>query len=379
MGGDRRVRRHRPAAVRPRPVDGDHGPRPPRRARPHRARRTRCAGCSTAALDPEPARRPTLDEIRHCARPRPGPADAGAEPGRRRSRGPVHHAAGDRRPGRACCRGSTPTRHRGAPDRGRAGPRRDARPAARSTSCPRPHERQDFWDDDWHDHRHLSPQGWVGPPPAVARLRRRARTAGPAARGGRGDPGAAVAAYPYLAAAVVLLLAWLLRSGSMTASAPATGSGCAARPSGTTPSSRRSPRPGTWCASIPTTFLLCVWAAASRVAAALLCYAFSVSLEITCSSAVSPWPPRSTSVPAAPACVGRCRGWSSRSAAAPRHLGPGARGRPARGGRARRWSPRPASTGCAGRRIDPDPETRARVAGRPWHDGYVQHSDIIIT
>ena len=34
VGGDRGVRRHRPSPVRPRPVDGDHGPGPARRARP---------------------------------------------------------------------------------------------------------------------------------------------------------------------------------------------------------------------------------------------------------------------------------------------------------------------------------------------------------
>jgi hypothetical protein len=47
------------AAVRPRPVDGDHGPGPPRRARPDRAV-PGAAHLVEAALDPDPARRPTL-------------------------------------------------------------------------------------------------------------------------------------------------------------------------------------------------------------------------------------------------------------------------------------------------------------------------------
>ncbi len=55
VGGDGGVRGHRPAAVRSRPVDGDHGPGPPRRARPVGA-----------------PRRPAPDRRRR-ARPRPDP------------------------------------------------------------------------------------------------------------------------------------------------------------------------------------------------------------------------------------------------------------------------------------------------------------------
>ena len=39
LGGDRGLRRHRQPTVRARPVDGDHGPRTARRARPHRGAR----------------------------------------------------------------------------------------------------------------------------------------------------------------------------------------------------------------------------------------------------------------------------------------------------------------------------------------------------
>ena len=66
----------------------------------------------------------------------------------------------------------------------------------------------------------------------------------------------------------------------MTATATATGAGCAARPSGTTSSSPRCrplvPRP-----PIPTTLLLSFWALGFAVAAWLLCYALSVDMPLT--------------------------------------------------------------------------------------------------
>ncbi len=151
----------------------------------------------------------------------------------------------------------------------------------RVQSWVQPHERQDFWDDDWHDHRLLSARGWVGPPPPppasrVERGRRALLLTATAV-----TTGAAVAAYPYLAAAVVLLVTWLLRSGSMTASA-----------AGDRQRTRGAPKwydavvaplsvPWHLVRSIPTTFLLWVWAGGFAVAAALLGYAFSISLEMT--------------------------------------------------------------------------------------------------
>ena len=67
LGRHRRLRRHRQPAVRPRPVHGDHGPRPSRRARPVGASRrpagdrrrgppARARPTSDAAGDPRPAR-----------------------------------------------------------------------------------------------------------------------------------------------------------------------------------------------------------------------------------------------------------------------------------------------------------------------------------
>ena len=62
LGSDRRVRRDRSLALRPRPLDGDHGPGPPRPARPRRAA-GRPAPHRGGRLDPDPRRRPALDQV----------------------------------------------------------------------------------------------------------------------------------------------------------------------------------------------------------------------------------------------------------------------------------------------------------------------------
>jgi len=224
-----------------------------------------------SALDPEPARRPSLDRIRRLLDPdndprTPLPDTAPEEPGDLFTM-PLAIAA-------------------------QAGvlPRmdHDALTEVRPTAVePEPggtwvqaHDRQDFWDEDWHDHRRLPERGWVGPPlpppaPRVERARRAALLVAAAVALGAG-----AAAYPYLATGLVLLLTWLLRSGSMTASA--TGD-------------RQRLRGAKWydvvvaplsapwhlLRSTPTTLLLFVWAGGFAVAAALLCYAFSVSTELT--------------------------------------------------------------------------------------------------
>ena len=151
----------------------------------------------------------------------------------------------------------------------------------RVQSWVQPHERQDFWDDDWHDHRLLSAHGWVGPPPPppasrVERGRRALLLTATAV-----TTGAALAAYPYLAGAAVLLVTWLLRSGSMMASAA--GDRRRMRGAAKWYDAVVAPLSAPWhlVRSIPTTFLLFVWAGGFAVAAALLCYAFSVSLELT--------------------------------------------------------------------------------------------------
>jgi hypothetical protein len=139
--------------------------------------------------------------------------------------------------------------------------------------------KEDFWDDHWHDHRRLPVHGWAGTPepPPAPRIERARRTLLLAAAGVAVAAG--VAAFPYLVMGGLLSLAWLLRSGSMMASA--TGD-------------RQRLRGAKWydvvvaplsapwhlIRSIPTTFLLYIWAGGFAVATGLLCYAFSVSLEL---------------------------------------------------------------------------------------------------
>ena len=108
LGRDGRVRRHRAVAVRLRPRDGDHGPGPPRRARPHRA-----AGRPAPAgrVRPRPGPRGAADPRAHPrpARPRPRPAHPAARrPSRTRPRtcSPCRWRS---RPWPACCRRSGPT------------------------------------------------------------------------------------------------------------------------------------------------------------------------------------------------------------------------------------------------------------------------------
>ena len=121
------------------PVDGDHGPGPPRRARPHRPPRP-AAPVLAAALDPEPARRPTLDAILGWLRPQVAAASRPRAAARAASRRAVHGAARARLAGRprpTCIaeddrRATHEDAHRAA-DRPRAdGPAVPPRPSHRS-------------------------------------------------------------------------------------------------------------------------------------------------------------------------------------------------------------------------------------------------------
>ncbi len=129
LGRDGRVRRPRGVAVRLRPRDGDHGPGPPRRARPHRAAgrpapagRVRPRPGPRAAADPRADPRP--------ARPRPRPAHPAARRPSARDRGPVHHAVGDRGAGRGAAAGQARRPHRGTAHAGRSATARPLGPAA---------------------------------------------------------------------------------------------------------------------------------------------------------------------------------------------------------------------------------------------------------
>jgi hypothetical protein len=92
---------------------------------------------------------------------------------------------------------------------------------------------------------------------------------------------AGIAAYPYVMTAALLLLTWLLRSGSMAASA--TGDRQRVRGGSRWYDVLLLPLSAPWhlVRSIPTTALLCFWAGGFAVAAGLLCYAFALSTELT--------------------------------------------------------------------------------------------------
>jgi hypothetical protein len=93
--------------------------------------------------------------------------------------------------------------------------------------------------------------------------------------------GAGVAAYPYLTTAAVALLVWLMRSGSMTASA--TGDRQRLRGGSRWYDAVLAPLSAPWhlVRSVPTTVLLLLWAGGFGAAVGLLCYAFSVSPKPT--------------------------------------------------------------------------------------------------
>jgi hypothetical protein len=125
------------------------------------------------------------------------------------------------------------------------------------------------------------PGRWVPPPsPAPASRAERARRT-MLLLGAAVTVGAAVAAYPYLATGLVLLLVWLLRSGSMTASA--TGDRQRVRGTAKWYDAVVAPLSAPWhlVRSIPTTLLLWFWAGGFAVAAWLLCYALSVDMKLT--------------------------------------------------------------------------------------------------
>ncbi len=240
----------------------------------------------SAALDPDPSRRPGLDRIRHLL-------DADANP-----RTPISSAPPDETEDLftmplaiAAQAGVAPRAEPDDvvtevkptlvdPDRPVVAP---PFPPRVPQPVPQPGHpvQEDFWDDHWHDHRNLPLQGWVGPPvPAPAPRAERARrgvllaTAAVAVAAG-------IAAYPYLVSGLLLLTVWLLRSGSMTASA--TGDRQRLRGGSRWYDVVVAPLSAPWhlLRSIPTTLLLYFWAGGFAVAAGLLCYAFAVSLPMT--------------------------------------------------------------------------------------------------
>ncbi len=128
---------------------------------------------------------------------------------------------------------------------------------------------------------YLPQQGWVGPPvapraPGPERARRAALlvATGVAAAAG-------ITAYPYLATALVLALVWLLRSGSLTAQATGDRQRLRGRARWWDVVVAPLSAPVHLIRAIPGTFMLVFWAGGLAVAGALLCYAASATAEIT--------------------------------------------------------------------------------------------------
>ena len=128
----------------------------------------------------------------------------------------------------------------------------------------------------WEDPDGFGPEHEPAPRAGLAERSRRALLLS----GGAVAAGAGVAAYPWLAVAVLVVLAWLLRSGSLAASAAG---------------DRRRLRGRRWydgvvflfaapwhlVRSIPGTIVLAVWGVGLAIAAALLCYAAAADVSTT--------------------------------------------------------------------------------------------------
>lgn len=204
------------------------------------------------ALHPEPHHRPTLVEIRDALSGRPGPVA-----------GQVHAPAPEPMTLPIAAAGALaleePTEVFPDPD----APGRTRHLTESQTVVDRE------WDEAW------SASEVTTGPPWQERLRRGTLLCAMAL-----VCGAAVAAYPWFGSLGLVLLTWVLRSGSLAASAAG---------------ARRRIRGRKWydgaqfllrtpwdlVRSIPTTAMLAVWSAGLAVAAALLCYAFVAGERLT--------------------------------------------------------------------------------------------------
>ena len=213
-----------------------------------------------AALDPDPERRPTLGEILDWLRPQSTQ---------------VH-----RRP----VAGPLPEVVETAPMRAAAWPEEETRVEAEPLD--RQEDRQD-WQDDWPEegpHTAVLPteqwaeQQWDDQAPRVSPLERVRR--GLLTLAGGVAVAVGVAAVPYAGLALVLVAAWLLRSGSLAASHVG---------------DRRRLRGRRWydapvvlvrapwdlLRSIPSTIVLQLWALGLAAAAGLVCYSLAAGTVVT--------------------------------------------------------------------------------------------------
>lgn len=242
-----------------------------------------------SALRPDPAERPTvaalLEALRAPEPTRPRPVAAGTpmtQPLAAAALAPAHHVTAPVTPPRTLVETQAPVAPPAAPSAAAStAPPRPAAPA-RSSVLPAPAPVPPSSRQPARPPAPQPPTGW--PSPAADAPAR----AGWPARARRGvlmtllvlAGGAAVAAYPYLGTLTLLTAAWLLRSGSLAASAAGT---------------RRRFRGSRWydapqllvttpwhlLRSIPGTGMLVLWAGGLAVAGALIGYAAVAPAEVT--------------------------------------------------------------------------------------------------
>lgn len=236
----------------------------------------------TAALDPEPENRPALDEL--LAWLRPQTTEASTAPPARLAPAPaaltMPYAAAPRGPVARDERTLVEDDEEWEETERFADPTRvlpsenwlddwDDEPADARTE--QWDEGPEEWADPWADAEPVRPRR----APFLERVRRGLLVTGLGA-----FTAVAVTAAPYVTAAVLLVLVWLMRSGSLAASA-------AGR--------RRELRGRRWydgpllllgtpwdaVRSIPGTLLLVLWSLGVAAAGALICYAFATSAQVT--------------------------------------------------------------------------------------------------
>lgn len=237
------------------------------------------------ALDPEPSRRPSLAELRQWLdRLLPSRADREPDPFTMPlavvSLAPAHDTT------EVVGRDAEPV----GEDRGRAGVERPAAPSATppTVRAPEPHDRAPWTEPRPRQTRVLHEDGatetirepgteaspWA-PPPRAGGLERFRR--GTLVLAGAAVVGAGVAVAPYLTTLLVVVVTWLLRSGSLAGSAAG---------------ARRQARGAKWydapqlllatpwhaLAAVPGVLLLVTWSLGLAMAGALLCFAAGLSL-----------------------------------------------------------------------------------------------------
>ncbi|MQW77747.1 protein kinase [Nocardioides sp. dk4132] len=242
-------------------------------------------GLVEAALDPDPQHRPTLADVLHRLRPRttrstaPVPPPPAAEDIHTVPLALASHQAAYQPTDRILEPVEDDWDEDGYDDgwHDDAPPTR-VEPARATRMLPREH-----WDDSperWDGYAEpvdlVDPVDLVPPRAGFAERARRAVLWSGAATG----VGVGVAAYPWLATAVVLVAVWLLRSGSLTASAVGDRRRLRGRRWYDGPQLLLS-APWGLVRSIPSTLVLVLWSAGLAAAAGLICYAFAAAMPAT--------------------------------------------------------------------------------------------------